>query len=245
MIFPVLETEDVVQVGDMTRLSAGKSYVSKGEPEITKVEIQPEADADWIDITGTARPDWLLDWAYGGVTRTVVASLRITTTAADADADPVVEAVTEAIEKSISIVIAADDYLFSGDADIIPFEPDVLNWTYPGRATFLNVHRAAQTRIMETLDEMGVTDDEGLKLTKTAVVDITEVRAWSRDLALHLIFKSLINAVDDVFTSKSRYYASEASKRQSRAVLRLDLNGDGEIKLGEQVQTMSMELVRR
>jgi hypothetical protein len=234
MIFPVLENEDVVQVGDMTRLSALKSFGSKDEAEITKVEILPEVGGTWIDVTGASPLDWYLDWTYTGASRAIVPSVRITTNSTPTQLD-----------KAMSIVTKADDYLFSGDTDLLPFEPDILRWTYPGRSSFLNIHRAAQTRILELLDEMGIVDYNKMKLTKAAVIDVTEVRAWSRDLTLHFIFKSLVNAVDDVFSAKAKWYGAEAGRRQERAVLRLDLSGNGALEVGEQVATGSMELLRR
>jgi hypothetical protein len=237
MIFPVLETEDVVQVNDQTRLSAVKSFISKDEQSISLVEIQPESGGSWIDVTGGNSSEWYLDWIYTGSSRTVTVSVRITT-----NASPTV------LTKTVSVKSVADDKLFSADQDLLAFEPDILKWVPDGRASFLNIHRAAKTKILEALDESGIVDSNGNKLTDAAVVDVTEVRAWSRDMTLSLIFKGLINQVDDVFTIKSKYYASEAEKRKNRAVLRLDLNGDGEISKdegqAEGVSFQTMTLIR-
>ena len=85
-------------------------------------------------------------------------------------------------------------------------------------------------------------------MTKAAVVDVTEVRAWSRDLTLSFIYFGLSNAIDDVFERKGKYYSGEASKRKQRAVIRLDLDGDGNITVGdgtvEGVQFTTMDLIR-
>jgi hypothetical protein len=238
MIFPVLETEDVVQINDMTRLSAVKSFISKDEAAISLVEIQPEAAGSWIDVTGASPADWYLDWVYTGASRTVTVTVRITTTGSPTT-----------LAKTFSIKTVADDNLFSSDQDLVGFEPDILKWVPPGRASFLNIHRTAKAKILESLDESGVVDSAGAKLTDAAVVDASEVKAWSRDLALHLIFKGLINAVDDVFTIKSKYYEAEAAKRKQRAIIRLDLDGDGNIDQdegsAEGVSFQTMELIRR
>lgn len=237
MIFPVLENEAVVQIGDMTRLSACRSFVSKGSEAITKVEIQPDELSDFIDVTSQlGSSEWYLDWSYEGDTRIALAAVRISTTDGE---DPVV------MTKAISVVSVVDDNLFSADADLTALEPDVIKYTPGGRNSFLNVHREAQIKILEGLDESGVTGSNGHKLTKAAVVDVTEVRAWSRDLTLHLIFKGLINAVDDVFTAKARWYAGEVEKRKARAILRLDLNGDGSLEQCEGLSFATMDLVRR
>jgi hypothetical protein len=231
-IFGVLDVESVVQVDDQTRLSGVKSFLSKDNAAITLVEIEPEAGSGFITVTGTSSKDWFLDWSYSGVSRTVVASLRITAGS------------TLTFTKSISVVTAADDKLFSADVDLIELEPDLLNYVPRGRSSYLNVHRAAQKKIMDWLNESGVVDVSGNKLTKADVVDLDEVRAWSRDLTLSLIFKGLQNAVDDVFSDKAKYYESQAANRQNRARLRLDLNNDGSISLADSVNMTSRDLIR-
>lgn len=234
MIFPVLEIEDIVQVGDQTRLNAVKSFVSKDEESISKVEISPDDGTTWIDVTGDSEKDWFLDWQFDGITRDQNVKVRVTTDGAPTE-----------ITKIIKVISVDDDKLFSVDTDLIALEPDILKYVALGRASFLNVHRMAQTKILESLDESGVTDVDCHKPTKASVVDVSEVRAWSRDLVLHLIFKSLINSVDDVFVAKSAYYAKEVGIRKGRAITRLDLNNDGELECDEGVSSMSMDLVRR
>lgn len=231
-IFPVLETEDVIQIGDKIRLNGTKSFLSKDNVAVTLVEIEPEAGNGFITVTGTSYKDWYLDWSYSGATRTVVVSLRITA------------GTTTTVTQSVSVVTAADDYLFSNDYDIKALEPDILKYVPEGRKSYLNVHREAQKKILDTLDEAGYTDTEGNKLTKSAVVDISEVRAWSKYLALSFIFRGIYNAVDDVFAEKARHYESMASKAFDRAKIRLDLDGDGAIAVGEAVEVVSRDLVR-
>jgi hypothetical protein len=236
MIFGVLELESVIQINDKTRLSGLKSFVTKDEEAISKVEIEPEAGVGFIEVTGTSFKDWYLDWIYTGATRTVTVSLRVTVgTLTPVDAT---------FTKTISVVTAADDALFSGDQDLVALEPDILRWVPDGRSSFLNVHRESQKKIIDWLNESGVTDVNGVALTKAAVVNVDEVRSWSRDLTLHLIFKGIQNAVDDVFSDKAKFYEAQSLKRQSRAKLRLDLNGDDTIDLGEEINMISRDLVR-
>lgn len=232
-IFGVLELEDIVQVDDLTRLVADKTIVSKDNAAITLVEIEPESGSGFIDVTGSLPKDWYLDWAYSGASRTVTVSLRITA------------GTVSTFTKTISIVTASDDKLFSSDQNLVELEPDILKYVPRGRSSFLNVHRASQKKIMDWLNESGVVDTSGAKLTKDDVVDVDEVRAWSRDLTLSLIFKGLQNAVDDVFADKAKYYESQAGNRQNRAKLRLDLNNDGSLSLADSVNMNSRELIRQ
>lgn len=238
MICGILEQENVVQVGDKTRISALKSFVTKGEQAIDKVEIKPEASGSFIDVTGSDQSEWFLDWVYTGVSRSVIVSVKITT----AGATPTNETFT----KTLEVVTEADDKLFSSDKDLIALEPDILQWVPVGRASWLNVHRAAQEKIMDAINKMGiinrVTKDP---LTKDAFIDLDEVRFWSRDLTLALIYKSCQNAVDDVFSEKAKHYFAEAAKATNRARLRLDTNDDGEAESSEAIGMTSANLVRQ
>lgn len=240
MIFPNLEIEDIVQVGDKTRLSAVKSYVSKGSDPISKVEIRPTAAGDWVDVTGNGSEDWFLDWQYATDDDYEV-SVRVTTS----DGDEVPEINTATQSKTLEAVTAAQDMLFSYDNELLPHEPDILRWVPQGRNSFLNVHRQAQRDILAWLDEKGYVDFNGNRLTKASIVDREEVRYWSAAHTLMLIFKGISNSVDDVFMEKSKLYDSVARQHRQRAILRLDLSGDGEIDLGENVRVSTLGIIRR
>ena len=211
MIFPVLETEATVQENDKTRLDGRKSFITPDEAAITLIEIEPEAAAGFIDVTTLQYLDY--QYATDG-TKTV--SIRITT-----DGAPVTGTVT------ISVVTAADDKLFSGDAELVAHEPEILNYVRAGRNSFLDVHRTAQDRIITWLDEHRIWDTEGDRLTKDAIIDIEEVNDWSKFLTLKYIFEGLSNATDDIFHDKAMRYAEMASKARNRAAIRLDRDGDG------------------
>lgn len=236
-IFPIVETESTIQVGDKVRIDASKSFVSKDEDAIFSVEIMPEAGGDWISVfVANNSSAWFLDWVYSGASRTVVVSCRVRVT------DAMGETVTTT--KSISVVTVADDKLFSADTDLIALEPDVLKWTKAGRSSFLDVHRIAQSKILEWIDEAGYRNEDGTKVSKNELLDLSEVRPWSRDLTLSLIFFGISNQVDDVFAQKSKFYASQAKDRADRAVLAWDFNKDGELEVSEEMavtQSMVME----
>lgn len=232
-IFPNLELEDIVQVNDKTRLNASKSFVSKDEAAITLIEIEPEASAGYVDVTAAAAKNWYLDWEYA-TAGTKVVSCRVTT-----DGSPTTSTF------SLTVVSAATDNLFSSDSDLTALEHDILRWVPDGRNSFKNVHRKAQSLIMAWLDENGHTDSSGARLTKAAIVDLEEVRYWSSALAMSLIFKSISNAVDDVFQEKAKQYDSMAISHRNRLILRLDVDGDASISVGEGINVRTLDLVRR
>lgn len=70
--FPVLEIEDKVQVGDKTRLSGVKSFVSTGGDPIVNVSVEPGAGATPIVLSPLGSPTpattdaetWFTDWQW-------------------------------------------------------------------------------------------------------------------------------------------------------------------------------------
>lgn len=212
-IFGNLQLEEVVQVNDKTRIDATTSFVSADEAAITLLEIEPEAAAGYIDVTN----EQYLDWQYATDGDKTI-SLRITT-----DGAP------ETITATLSVLSAADDYLFSSDEELLPYEPHILRWVRDGRNSFLDVHRAAQDRIVKWLDEHKIWDINGNRLTKAAIVDIEEVNDWSKFMVLKFIFEGISNATDDIFHEKALRYQKMMLTAQERAALRLDRNNDGEV----------------
>lgn len=232
-IFPSLEIESVVQIDDKTRFNAEKSFVSKDEADITLVEIEPEAGAGFIDVTAANSREWYLDWSYSGISRAAVISVRITT-----DGVPITSA------KTIQVITAADDFLFSSDEDITPYESDVLKYVEKGRSSFLNKHRAVQGLIIDDLNDQGIANPDGSRITKAIIVDIREVNRWSKFWTLGLIFDDFQNSENDKFDEKAKRYFGRANSARKQSFLRLDLNGDGEISEGEHVDMTTKDLVR-
>lgn len=232
-IFPILELETTVQVNDKTRIDGSKSFISKGEAAVTLVRIKPETSGSFITVTGTTYKDWYLDWQFSTDGNKTV-TIEITT-----DGSPVT------VTKTLSVVTEASDKLFSTDDDLVGHESDILKYVRAGRATFKDKHRVAQDLIMKWLDEHRYTDSNGNRLTKAVILDIEEVRSWSKFLTLQIIFSSLSNAIDDIFAKKSELYNGLMSQARNRAILRLDLNGDSSISDSEKLDNMSYFLLKR
>jgi hypothetical protein len=233
MIFPVIETEAIVQVNDKTRLSAIKTYGAKGADPIEKVEIEPEAGAGFIDVTDARNINWFTDWSYATPGNKTV-TLQI-----NGDTTPVV---------STQLLIAiseADDQLFASDQDLIMEEPDVLKYVKAGRATFKDVHREVQSQIIYMLNRKGYRAYDGTAITKDLVVDHTQVREMARYWALMMIYNAQSNQVGDIFSVKSQDYSSKLNTAIQKQVIGLDLNKDGDISLGEGVSIHVSTLFRR
>jgi hypothetical protein len=122
------------------------------------------------------------------------------------------------------------DSLFSNDSDLVQHEPDILKYLPDGKNSYKYAHRRAQELILKFLDEKGYTDIYEDKLLLDAIVDIDEVREWSIFVTLRLIFQGLRNATDDVFSEKAKDYLEEEKQARNRTILRLDVDGDGEVE---------------
>lgn len=229
-IFPQIDHEAVVQVGDMTRIDVSRSFVSAGEAAISLIEIRPEASGSFFTVTANQ----YLDWAYETAGDKVV-TVRVAT-----DGSPASKTAT------ISALSESDDNLFSSDADLKLHEHDIMQWLPQGRSSWKHVHRRAQALILAYLDKEGKTDIHGNKFTKAAFVDVSEGREWSTFLALRLIFEGLSNAVDDVFSQKAKRYESLEILHRDRVFLRIDVDGDGEVDVREGIDGLrTARVVRR
>lgn len=224
-VFIQIKNENIVQIDDKTRIDVEGTFISPDESAITLIEIQPEAASGYVDVTSTK----YLDWAYDSA-GTKAVSVRVTT-----DGSPIVKT------SEILVLSVADDKLFSTDKDIVSHEVDIYRFLRPGRSTFLDFHRIAQRMILDDLDQRGITDNQGNKLTKADIFDVQEVAEWSRYLTLYLIFVSVQSEVDDVYATKAQGYKEMAVRNASRAFLRLDLDGDGvEDRRQDLITTMRM-----
>jgi hypothetical protein len=228
-IFPHLETENIVQVGDLTRLSAARSIATPDEEPISLIEIRPEENAPWFNVTEKG----FLDWVFADP-GDKIAEVRVATG----------ESSFAVVEAGISVLTEAADNLFASDSELTAWEPDVLNYIRPGRASFKDVHREAQTQILDWFDAKGIRDVTGQRLTAAAVVDVKEVKEWAKFLALQIIFEGVSNAVDDVFSRKAEKYSGLASRARNRSELKLDFNGDGQISQSERVGMTSVGVKR-
>ena len=216
-IFPVLQVESKIQVGDQTRLDASRTFVTQDEADISLLEIKPLAAGDWIDVTSTK----YLDWSYS-TAETVTVSARVTT-----DGSPSTSTIT------IEVVSSATDNLFSSDTDLLAWESDILKYVRDGRNSFKDIHRESQKQILDWFDGQGIRVKDGERLTAADVIDVQELKEWSKFLTLQIIFEGLSNAVDDVFMQKAKKYESLAVKARNRSDIRLDLDNDGDAETDE------------
>jgi len=229
MIFGELKLEGTLQVNDKTRLDAIASYLTPDEAAITLLEIEPHTGDGFIDVT---TPKYM-DYSYSTAGAKIV-TVRITT-----DGAP------QSFTKGISVISSIDDALFSTDEDIVPLEDDILKYVRNGRNSFLDKHREAQKIVLNDLDKAKIWKNDGAIYTASDIVDIQEFKEQSKYLTLHLIFKSLSNAIDDIFSSKAAKYKSFATDAGNRGSIHLDGDADGDLANNAKTDIFSATLRRR
>ena len=167
--------------------------------------------------------------------------MKITTTD---EGTPIPVLTEHTVTKMLTVVSDVDDNLFSTDEMLTSVVSDILRWIPEGRNSFKREHREAQKRILAWLDENGFKDTSGNKLTKDSIVDVSEVREWSKYLTLMIIYDGISNAIDDVFQQQARRFESLSVTARNRKYLRVDYTGDGTVSTGEKYAQTTVKLVR-
>lgn len=201
-----------VQIGEKFRLDLSRTYIHVSEHNIHLLQVT--IDSTTWDISTEKYFDY--DFSTSG-SKTI--SVYVESSGAGHP--------SATKDFTIEVVSQADEKLFSKDTDIIPFEPDLYQWLPEGKADYRYVHRLAQTRILAKLDEMGIHDEDGEKLTIDDITDIGEFTECSKFMVLRLIFESLSNQVGDIFHEKARRYMEFEEAACNRVKIRLDLDNDG------------------
>ena len=215
-IFPIIETDELVQVNDKFRISASKSYSDKSEANISLVEIDP-GDGNFIDVTSTGsrrEDDWWTDYQHS-VAGDVTVQVRVTT-----DGAPVVAT------KTVTIISEADDKLFADDDDLLAIESDIMKYVPEGRNSFKYVHREAQRECLEWLYTNGYTKADNSRFTKDDIIDLSEVNYWAKYMALRMIYEDLSRSAGDFFQTKAQEFENDEHKWRQKSVFKVDRNSD-------------------
>ena len=63
-MFPLLQNDEKVQIGEKIRLDATKSFVSVGSTALTTLTVLPENDISAISVFDSESENRFLDWVY-------------------------------------------------------------------------------------------------------------------------------------------------------------------------------------
>ena len=224
MLFPKLTFETVMQVDDKLRLDASRSFANDDE-NITDILIEPESGAGFISVYNNGNTSkWYLDWAYE----------------TDGFKDVSVQIIADSGSKTKSYMAAINvldedaDALLSTDNDLLPYEPDILNYLPKGKNSYIYAHRKSQERILAYLDEQRIWKSDNSRYTKQDLVDLgadiqDQFKQWSTFQTLLIIFESIQVSGGDIFQEKKQEYENLMRQARNRSSLRLDQDQDGVI----------------
>lgn len=232
MIFLSCIRESLVQVNDKTRIDVSKSFVSGSG--ITGILIKPEASGAFVSVYNTNQAKWYLDWAYS-TAGTKVISVQATDG---------VTTVTQNFE--LEVISEANDNLYSTDEHIFAIESELKRYIPEGRNSFKNIHREAQSRILNYLDRKRIWNTNGEPYTNDQLNINNELSKWSLYEALFIIYSDLFVSVGDKFAEKINQYKELRNAERDRASLRIDKDSSGTFDGSSEIQDLkSFRMIRR
>ena len=209
-MFPILELENIVQIGDKTRLEGSESYSA----EFAKIEIAPDG-VNFKDCTDAGYLDWQFETAG-----TINIILRVTSESGSKEAT-----------KSILVVSSEADALYSTDEDFKGVESEIFRYLRKGRSSFLDKHREAKRQIIQALKNENLIKIDATDLTGLAI-NAGALKDWSKYLTLSLVFFDCNTGYGvggpEYFLAKAQSYKAAAELAKANAIRGLDTNADGE-----------------
>lgn len=233
MIFIDCKNEEIIQVSDKTRIDVSGTFVS-GDA-ITEIEIQPSASDSFISVFNADMEQWYLDWAYDSSGAKVI-SVRATDGT---------DTVTSTF--NIECVSSADDNLYSSDNQIFQIETELKKYIPQGRNSYKNIHREAQSRIINYLDRKNINNGStGLPYTKDELNLAGELSKWSLYESIYMIYTDLFLSGGEKFQAKMEQYRLLRNDERDRAMIRIDKDGDGnfdpKLDVAQDMKTFQMVL---
>ena len=146
-------------------------------------------------------------------------------------------------DKFVKVYSVEGDSLFSDDGDLISKKGDILKWVRPGRNSFLDYHRQAQSDIMDHFRGDGRVDINSEPYEVKNFVHKGDLKEWSTYTALRLIFDDLSNDVEDIFDDEARRHEAKEQRLRNR-IVRVDIDNDGKSDIGEVMNLSHVQIHR-
>jgi hypothetical protein len=229
-IFGKINSDAYVFTGDKIRITASVILSPDLALHATKnLELSFDSGTTWFDVT-TKR---YLDWIYSAAGNKTV-KLKVTTTTGE-----------EIFTKSVEVLDLTTATLFSTDNDLYALEPEIDQYLPKKWDSWNYLHLEAQKQIVQWLDDKGILNENREKYTVASIMDITQVREFSVNKVLGMIFRTSSNQVGDLFSVKATYYEEQANLKAAKAQIRLDYNDNGVADDGEMTNLFVVNVIRR
>lgn len=227
--FAILKSDDKVFVGDKIQFDASESFVTPDDAFAdVSHEISFDAGSTWINISANKKIDYIF-----GTDGDKTVQLRVTS-----DDD------TQTVSKTVTALDVEDQALFSKDADLYLYEPDIDRYLPKKWSSWNMIHLKAQEFIIDWLDESRITKQDGSKFAVADFGDSQQVKQLSCFKALEIIFEGNSNVVGDISSVKRDKYAGLVIQKLNRSSLRLDYDDDGTVDTNEKLDLFTGTLTR-
>ena len=215
MLFPKADIDSLVQIQDMFRIDASKSFATTGEV-ITEVNIYPDFSNNPGTVFNVFETDtecWVLDWAYEtAATYTIRLELK---TAGD----------SKIIEYTIEAITEAIDNLFSDDSMIYALESELRKYLPYGRNSWKYIHRKAQEEILDYFYRNAILNPDNTKILKSQIIG-DSLEKWSTHEALLFIYQDIKSSNAASFNEKLKDYSAARAESRERYLIEYDSNKD-------------------
>lgn len=209
-IFGIIKCDDAVYAGDKILIDVSQSFLS---PDLafatTSHEISFDSGVTWINVSINKYIQWIIQ-----TPGTIPIQLRISTTAPS----------SQVFTKQINILDLSIADLFSTDADIKQYEPNIDSYLPEKWSSWNMIHKTAQAWIIDLLDEKRIFNKNGEKYSAKDIMDKQQVKQLSCYKALEFIFEGNSTVVGDLFSIKRDKYLSLSNEKSAKSQIALDFN---------------------
>lgn len=219
MIFAKADIDTIVQIDDMFRIDAERSFFTAGEV-ITELNIYPDFDNNPATVfnvyVADCPEDWYLDWAYAA--------------AADYSIKVEMKTATDTVDRTyiISAITAATDNLQSDDSLVYARESELKKNIPYGRNSWKYLHREALKEIIDYLYRNGKRNAKGDKIEKEHLIG-DKLEQWSLFETMILIYQEIKVSDAQLFVDKLEDYTEARNRARDIYLFSYDSDADGDV----------------
>lgn len=216
MLFPKADIDGLIQIADMFRIDASKSFKTNNE-ELTEFNIYPDFDNSPLtvfNVLSDCDEDHYLDWAYE--------------TAGDYTVKIEMKTLSETSEKTylIEAISEEDDNLLSNDSMIYSYESELKKYLPFGRNSWKYLHRKAQEEILDYFYRNAILNPDNTKIEKSQLIG-DKLDKWSTFETILLIYQDIKTSNAEAFNEKIVDYSMKRNEARKRYLISYDSNKDG------------------
>ena len=220
MLFPKADVDSLIQILDMFRIDASKSFFTGDIADLTEINIYP----DFVNEPGTVfnlvtedQECWILDWAYKTAAEYTIKIEMKTAT------------LTEEVIYSVTAITEAEDNLISNDSMIYALESELKRYLPLGRNSWKYLHRAARNEMLDYMYRNGIYNPDGTEVLASQLKAESKLEDWAKYETMLLIYQEIKTSNSEAFNEKLVDYAEKRANSRKRYKIEYDTNKDGNV----------------